>query len=120
VPCLCLKDGLDNVTTSVYVVTLKQAPTSHYYGGDLTSLNDDNNGFKDNGRTQFQKPRYDTTSKTFDLYLGLLYKVIYGLFCFFLFFEAFLLCVLSYYVLKFLLHLIWIFFLFLVFSDQDV
>jgi hypothetical protein len=58
VPCLCQKDGLDNITTSVYVVTLKQAPTSHYYGGDLTSLNDDNNGFKDNGRTQFQKPRY--------------------------------------------------------------
>jgi hypothetical protein len=64
VPCLCLKDGLDNVTTSVYVVTLKQAPTSHYYGGDLTSLNDDNNGFKDNGRTQFQKPRYGNISKT--------------------------------------------------------
>ncbi|GAU35421.1 hypothetical protein TSUD_375110 [Trifolium subterraneum] len=64
VPCLCQKDGLDNVTTSVYVVTLNQAPTSHYYGGDLTSLNDENNGFKDNGRTQFQKPRYGNITKT--------------------------------------------------------
>lgn len=56
VPCLCQQDGFDNATTSVYVVTLKQAPTSHYHG-DVTSLND-NDGFKDSGRTQFQKPRY--------------------------------------------------------------
>ncbi|XP_058722876.1 subtilisin-like protease SBT2.3 [Vicia villosa] len=64
VPCLCLQDVLDNATTSVYVVTLKQAPTSHSYGV-LTRLNDDNNnGFKDNGRTQFQKPRYDNVTKT--------------------------------------------------------
>lgn len=63
VPCLCLQDVLDNATTSVYVVTLKQAPTSHSYGV-LTRLNDDNNGFKDNGRTQFQKPRYANITKT--------------------------------------------------------
>ncbi|CAL5187004.1 unnamed protein product [Lathyrus oleraceus] len=63
VPCLCLQDVLDNATTSVYVVTLKQAPTSHSYGV-LTRFNDDNNGFKDNGRTQFQKPRYDNITKT--------------------------------------------------------
>lgn len=61
VPCLCLQDVLDNATTSVYVVTLKQAPTSHSYGV-LTRLNDDNNGFKDNGRTQFQKPRYHSSN----------------------------------------------------------
>lgn len=60
VPCLCQQDDLDNVTTSVYVVTLKQAPTSHYYYGELTSLNE--SGFKHNAsgteKTQFQKPRY--------------------------------------------------------------
>lgn len=64
VPCLCLQDVLDNATTSVYVVTLKQAPTSHSYGV-LTRLSDDNNnGFKDNGRTQFQKPRYIKSSNS--------------------------------------------------------
>ena len=56
-PCLCQGDSDDATTSDVYVVTLRHAPVSHYYGG----LRREVNGFKDAaaapGRTQFNKPR---------------------------------------------------------------
>jgi len=54
-PCLC-QGNSDDATTDVYVVTLRHAPVSHYYG----ELRREVNGFKDAaapGRTQFNKPR---------------------------------------------------------------
>ncbi|XP_014502039.1 subtilisin-like protease SBT2.2 isoform X1 [Vigna radiata var. radiata] len=63
-PCLCQGDS-DYDTTAVYVVTLRHAPVSHYYG----ELRREVNSFKDAapapGRTQFNKPRrYDNITKT--------------------------------------------------------
>ncbi|RDY04507.1 Subtilisin-like protease SBT2.2, partial [Mucuna pruriens] len=62
-PCLC-QDGSDDATTAVYVVTLRHAPVSHYYG----VLRREVNGFKEDaapGRTQFHTPtRYDNVTKT--------------------------------------------------------
>ncbi|QCE13650.1 subtilisin-like protease SBT2.2 [Vigna unguiculata] len=63
-PCLCQGDS-DDDTTAVYVVTLRHAPVSHYYG----ELRREVNSFKDAapapGRTQFNKPkRYDNITKT--------------------------------------------------------
>jgi len=60
-PCLCQGDS-DDDTTAVYVVTLRHAPVSHYYG----ELRREVNSFKDAapapGRTQFNKPkRYPLT-----------------------------------------------------------
>lgn len=54
-PCLCVDDP-DNATSDVYVVTLRHAPASQYYG-ELKTVD---NGFKHDasGRTQFHKPRY--------------------------------------------------------------
>jgi len=56
-PCLCQGDSDDDDTAAVYVVTLRHAPVSHYYG----ELRREVNGFKDAapapGRTQFNKPR---------------------------------------------------------------
>lgn len=64
-PCLCQGDSDDDDTAAVYVVTLRHAPVSHYYG----ELRREVNGFKDAapapGRTQFNKPRrYDNATKT--------------------------------------------------------
>ncbi|OIV98322.1 hypothetical protein TanjilG_16649 [Lupinus angustifolius] len=61
VPCLCQHDSND-ATTYVYIVTLKEAPSSHYY----SELRNVDNGFKNDaiGRTQFQKPRYGNITKT--------------------------------------------------------
>ena len=57
VPCLC-QDDSDDATTAVYIVALRHAPTSHYYG----ELREVGNGFQvkhgASGRTQFHKPRY--------------------------------------------------------------
>ncbi|BAT79968.1 hypothetical protein VIGAN_02292100 [Vigna angularis var. angularis] len=63
-PCLCQGDS-DDDTTAVYVVTLRHAPVSHYYG----ELRREVSSFKDAapapGRTQFNKPRrYDNITKT--------------------------------------------------------
>ncbi|XP_027364045.1 subtilisin-like protease SBT2.2 isoform X2 [Abrus precatorius] len=63
VPCLC-QDDSDYATTSVYVVTLRHAPVSHYYGELRRKVV---NGLKEDafsGRTEFLKPRYDNVTKT--------------------------------------------------------
>ncbi|XP_061361218.1 subtilisin-like protease SBT2.2 isoform X2 [Gastrolobium bilobum] len=73
VSCLC-QDVSDDATTAVYIVALRQAPVSHYYG----ELRRVPNGFKhdDSGRTQFQKPRYGSyISRVHD---SLLKKVLKG------------------------------------------
>ncbi|CAL0320204.1 unnamed protein product [Lupinus luteus] len=59
VPCLCQHDSDD---ANVYIVALREAPSSHYYS-ELRSVG---NGFKfdDSGRTQFQKPRFGNITKT--------------------------------------------------------
>ncbi|KAE9604596.1 putative tripeptidyl-peptidase II [Lupinus albus] len=61
VPCLCQHDS-DDSTIAVYIVALREAPSSHYYS-ELRSVD---NGFKNDasGRIQFQKPRYGNITKT--------------------------------------------------------
>ncbi|MED6211218.1 hypothetical protein PIB30_071593 [Stylosanthes scabra] len=68
--CLC-EDGSDDSTSAVYIVSLRNAPSSHYYG-ELTKMG--SNGFQvknggggggaSSGRTQFHKPRYGNATKT--------------------------------------------------------
>ncbi|CAL0304868.1 unnamed protein product [Lupinus luteus] len=61
VPCLCQNDS-DDSTTYVYIVALREAPSSHYYS-EFRSVD---NGLKNDasGTTQFQKPRYGNITKT--------------------------------------------------------
>ena len=55
---LCqVDDGSDNETTAVYIVTLKQAPTSHYYGELRKNANVFKHGVPRNPN-QFHNPRY--------------------------------------------------------------
>lgn len=51
------QDESDANFTAVYIVTLRQAPSAHYYGGELTR---DSTGFKhaSSGRLNIRKPRY--------------------------------------------------------------
>lgn len=57
---LCQEDS-DEAITAVYIVTLKQAPSSHSYGQELKRLNNKhhfNNRHGNSSRlTRFQKPR---------------------------------------------------------------
>lgn len=55
---LCqVDDGSDNETTAVYIVTLKQAPASHYYGELRKNTNVFKHGVPRNPK-QSHNPRY--------------------------------------------------------------
>ncbi|KAJ1386142.1 Peptidase S8/S53 domain [Sesbania bispinosa] len=61
IPSLC-QDDSDDVTTAVYIVTLRQAPASHYED-ELTRVG---NHFRhgSSGRTRLHKPRHSNVTKT--------------------------------------------------------
>lgn len=53
VSCSCAQSDGDNAT-AVYIVTLKQAPTPHYYDEQLRAK-----GNGSGGMNRFYKPRYN-------------------------------------------------------------
>lgn len=55
-PSLCQGDS-DDETTAIYIVTLRQTPSSHFYG-ELRKVGNRSKNGASKKRTRFQKPRY--------------------------------------------------------------
>lgn len=63
VGCSCAQRDVDNVT-AVYIVTLKQAPSSHFYGEVKVKQGYNIKSNESERMSRFDKPRYDFYCKS--------------------------------------------------------